>query len=242
MEQDALDQSFALGKWNLCAPFRQLMYQCRSIGTLRHYGRKVVAFAMPRHLFDLFEMCDDYSVAAFVFVAFGCCPLDGRFDALIVCKVETMFLLAISLGESTTTIHSPSPSIFGASTRMSSVFFTSILSPTFGFRRINLCPLATAISEILPFGHHATLRTISPVSMVLMHRPVQISQTAKEERKKSFYEMDMRPRHSLTFNRMIIRSGHDVFAMRFNRYGSNHVRVSGVNDAFNRWEWLQVFR
>lgn len=74
----------------------------------------------------------------------------------------------------------PRPSILGASTKISSVFFTNILSPTLGLSKINRCPLATAISEILALGHHATLLTISPVSIVLIQRPVEISQTIEK--------------------------------------------------------------
>lgn len=64
------------------------------------------------------------------------------------------------------------PSTLGASVKMSSVFLINILSPTFGFISNSRLPVATAISEIFAFGHHATDRTISPVSMVLIQRPV----------------------------------------------------------------------
>lgn len=79
------------------------------------------------------------------------------------------------------TIFLPIPSTFGASDNMSSVFLINILSPTWGLINNNRWPVATAIKEILAFGHHATERTISPVSIVLIQRPVWISQTKKRK-------------------------------------------------------------
>lgn len=74
--------------------------------------------------------------------------------------------------------------VFGASSKISSIFLVNILSPTFGLIKSNRFPVATAISDILGFGHQATHLITSSVLIVLIQRAVAISQTEKLKQKE----------------------------------------------------------
>lgn len=82
MEQNALNETFALWKRNLCSSLRQLMNQCRSVRTFRHYSWKVITASVPRYLFYRFEMIQDKPFTFFVSFTFGRRPLNSCFDSL----------------------------------------------------------------------------------------------------------------------------------------------------------------
>lgn len=98
MEQNALNETLALRKWNLCPPFGQLMNERTTIGTLGHDRGKVITATVPCNLFDCLEMGDDQTETGRVIITFGCGPLNGCANAVTFDGIDFRGLLQNFIG------------------------------------------------------------------------------------------------------------------------------------------------